>query len=226
MISHAPAVISGQDFGLVVGIGFVTVCAAPLAFAVPVVTGTAGIQTGEWVIASTLGLLETGYQRAPILVVVLGLLLILPIVAFISVAVRNASREKARRHIQHLELQKAQLAQQMPADTADAPIPAWPNQAWLSIEGDPAAATHPISGQIMRIGRHQDNDIRLPDTSVHRYHAVIQRTAGETFVITDVSGEKGNGLRVNGMRMAQAQLVDGDLIELGRARLRFESAPI
>ena len=202
------------------------VCAASLAFVVPVVTGTAENRSGESLIAGTLGVLEAGYQRVPILVVVLGLLIILPIVAFISVAVRKASREKARRHVQHVELQKAQLAQQMPADATDPAMPAWPNQAWLSIEGDPASATHAISGQIMRIGRHQDNDIRLPDTSVHRYHAVIQRTSGETFVITDVSGEHGNGLRVNGMRMAQAQLADGDLIELGRARLRFESVPI
>ena len=84
----------------------------------------------------------------------------------------------------------------------------------------------PLAGQTIRIGRHEDNDIRLADSSVHRYHAVIQRTAEEGFVITDVSGKEGNGVRINGARTAQAQLVDGDVIELGRAKLKFENAPV
>jgi pSer/pThr/pTyr-binding forkhead associated (FHA) protein len=83
----------------------------------------------------------------------------------------------------------------------------------------------PLAGQVIRIGRHADNDIRLADASVHRYHAVIQRTAEEAFVITDVSGKDGNGVRVNGERLERAHLSDGDVIELGRARLKFESAP-
>ena len=73
---------------------------------------------------------------------------------------------------------------------------------------------------------HQDNDIRLPDTSVHRYHAVIEQTRDEAFVITDLSGTDGNGIRVNGERLARAQLADGDVIELGRTRLKFESVPV
>jgi pSer/pThr/pTyr-binding forkhead associated (FHA) protein len=61
---------------------------------------------------------------------------------------------------------------------------------------------------------------------VHRRHAVIERMPGEAFVVTDVSGKDGNGVRVNGKPVAQARLVDGDVIELGRARLRFENAPV
>jgi pSer/pThr/pTyr-binding forkhead associated (FHA) protein len=60
---------------------------------------------------------------------------------------------------------------------------------------------------------------------VHRYHAVIERTPEEAFIITDVSGKDGNGMRINGERKAKGQLADGDLIELGRAKLRFENAP-
>jgi pSer/pThr/pTyr-binding forkhead associated (FHA) protein len=59
---------------------------------------------------------------------------------------------------------------------------------------------------------------------VHRYHAVIERTSDETFVIRDVSGK--DGVRVNGELTARAQLADGDVIELGRAKLRFENAPV
>ena len=60
--------------------------------------------------------------------------------------------------------------------------------------------------------------------AVHRYHAVIERTPDEAFVITDLSGKDGNGVRVNGERQSRAQLADGDVIELGRTRLKFESA--
>ena len=79
---------------------------------------------------------------------------------------------------------------------------------------------------MISIGRHQDNVIRLPDSTVHRYHAVIHRTEDARFVITDLSGEDGNGVRVNGARLAQAALADGDLIELGKARSTFASIPI
>ena len=104
-------------------------------------------------------------------------------------------------------------------------LPAWPSQAWLTIEGK-GHGTMPLAGQTVRIGRHEDNDIRLTDSSVHRYHAVIERTPEEAFVITDLSGKDGNGVRVNGARTAQARLADGDVIELGRMKLKFESAPV
>ena len=82
------------------------------------------------------------------------------------------------------------------------------------------------TGSNRRIGRHGDNDIRLADWSVHRHHAVIERTPEEAFVIADLSGKDGSGLRVNGERKERAELSDGDLIELGRSRLRFENAPV
>jgi pSer/pThr/pTyr-binding forkhead associated (FHA) protein len=83
-----------------------------------------------------------------------------------------------------------------------------------------------LAGQVIRIGRHADNDVRLSDRSVHRHHAVIERTPDEAFVIRDVSGKDGNGVRVNGERTERAKLADGDVIELGRAKLRFENAPV
>ena len=54
--------------------------------------------------------------------------------------------------------------------------PLWPHQAWLTLQ-DGGAGTLALAGQTIRIGRHQDNDIRLPDTSVHRYHAVIEQNS-------------------------------------------------
>jgi pSer/pThr/pTyr-binding forkhead associated (FHA) protein len=79
---------------------------------------------------------------------------------------------------------------------------------------------------MIRIGRHRDNDVQLHLASVHRYHAVIHRSDDTGFVITDLSGEHGNGVRINGQRRAQAPLADGDRIELGRATLTFASTPL
>ena len=99
------------------------------------------------------------------------------------------------------------------------------SQGWLTVEGRSGGPT-PLAGDLIRIGRQEDNDIRLADRSVHRYHAVIERTADEAFMIKDISGQDGSGVRINGEPKAEARLADGDVIELGRARLRFENAPV
>ncbi len=74
---------------------------------------------------------------------------------------------------------------------------------------------------LMRIGREPDNELVLSVPTVHRYHAAIERTMDAGYVITDLSGEKGNGVFVNARRIAKAQLGDGDEIRLGAAVLSF-----
>jgi hypothetical protein len=177
------------------------------------------------VAAQARALLAAGYERAPALVLVLSALLVLPAAALVSFLVQSAARRKkehaASRALQ-LRAGSAEFASETPSSDA---APLWSHQAWLTPE-DTGAGTLPLAGHMIRIGRHQDNDIRLPDTSVHRYHAVIEHTPDEEFVITDLSGKDGNGVRVNGERLARAQLADGDVIELGRTRLKFESVPV
>jgi hypothetical protein len=177
------------------------------------------------VLAQTRALLENGYARAPALVIALCAVLVLPAVALVSLVVQSLSRRKAARaaiRAARLRAASMQTTTEMPASDG---IPLWPLAAWLRLESG-NAGTLPLAGQMIRIGRHQDNDIRLPDTSVHRYHAVIERTPDEAFVITDLSGKEGNGMRVNGERLARARLSDGDVIELGQTRLKFESVPV
>jgi len=55
---------------------------------------------------------------------------------------------------------------------------------------------------------------------------LIHRTQDADFFITDLSGQAGNGIRINGTRRAQSQLINGDVIELGKARITFATAPI
>jgi hypothetical protein len=81
-----------------------------------------------------------------------------------------------------------------------------------------------ILRDMLRIGREDDNDIRIPSRAVHRYHAAIHREDYDDWRITDLSGVEGsNGLIVNGRRCCEARLHDGDLIELGPGRLRFRA---
>lgn len=175
-------------------------------------------------LARARALLESGYERAPALIIVLSAFLVLPAVALVSLVVQSIAGRRARR----AAIRAAQLRAgdaETTADTASAAdMPLWAHEAWLTVQGG-GTGTLPLASRLIRIGRHQDNDLRLPDTTVHRYHAVIERTPEEEFVITDLSGKSGNGVRINGTLQSRAHLADGDVIELGRTRLKFESVP-
>jgi len=155
---------------------------------------------------------------------VLSALLILPAVALVSYAAHARARDKRRRAAVRVAERRAQAGSPI-EEEGPVRMAAWTQQAWLTLEGRPSG-TMALAGEVIRIGRHEENDIRLADRSVHRYHAVIERTPDETFVITDVSGKDGNGVRINGELIRRARLADGDMIELGRAKLRFEHAPL
>lgn len=169
-------------------------------------------------------LLQTGYARAPALMLALCAFIVLPAVALVSFLVQSVIGLRAKRAAIRSAQARALDAQPSMELPTGGDMPLWAYEAWLTVEGD-GAGTLPLDSRLVRIGRHQDNDIRLPDASVHRYHALIERTAEEAFVITDLSGKNGNGVRVNGARQSRAELADGDLIELGRTRLKFASAP-
>jgi len=175
-------------------------------------------------LAQARALLEAGYQRAPALIIALSALLLLPVAALFSLFVQRAARRRTERAAINAMARKAKSTPWTGEVPVSGSIPLWQQEAWLILDG--SAGTLPLAGQVIRIGRHQDNDIRLPDASVHRYHAVIERTSEEEFVITDLSGKEGNGVRVNGERLERAHLINGDVIELGRTRLKFESVPI
>ena len=91
----------------------------------------------------------------------------------------------------------------------------------MEVEGQPGNR-YVIGRTLVRIGREEDNDICLAANTVHRYHAVIRRTTDGDVVITDLSGEEGNGVLVNGARVAEARLKQGDAIHRrrGQAALR------
>jgi len=91
------------------------------------------------------------------------------------------------------------------------------------------ALLHPAPGRValvrdlLRIGREDDNDLRVSEDGVERYHALIQRAATREFMLHDVSGPGGSGVVVNGIRIAVIRLKHGDLIEIGKTKVRFEA---
>jgi hypothetical protein len=188
----------------------------PLSFLPP--AASAALAAASASLEQAFSQLHGAYLQAPTLVLALTALLILPAVALISWATQAARRYRSRRAAMRAAERSASPG--LSGDMPDAGgLPAR-SQAWLTLDG---ARTVALTGQVARIGRHRDNDIRLADRSVQRRHAVIERTPDEAFLVVDVSGKGGGGVRVNGRPAERVQLRDGDVIQIGRARLRFET---
>ena len=77
-----------------------------------------------------------------------------------------------------------------------------------------------LTGGPLLIGRATDAGVRVTDSSVSRRHAEV-RPAGDGWVLVDLGST--NGTRVNGARVAEQRLEDGDVIAVGDATLRFEA---
>src|SRR5229473_1935729 len=77
----------------------------------------------------------------------------------------------------------------------------------------------------LRIGRGEQNDLRLNDGSVSRYHAFLRRVDGR-YLLSDVGSQ--NGTFVNGRRVhAPSALQSGDRIRAGTTELIFHlDAPV
>ena len=74
---------------------------------------------------------------------------------------------------------------------------------------------------IATIGRANECEIRLADTSVSRRHAEVRAT-GDGWAIADLGST--NGTKVNGAVITDRRLKDGDTISVGDSHLRFESS--
>ncbi|MCB1247777.1 MAG: DUF3662 and FHA domain-containing protein [Acidimicrobiales bacterium] len=99
-------------------------------------------------------------------------------------------------------------------------------------EGEAAAASasslllpnhdHYVLGdQPVSIGRMPDNDITIADSNVSRKHAEIRPVDGG-YALVDLGST--NGCRVNGVRVTERRLADGDELAFGNIRLVFQQA--
>lgn len=77
-----------------------------------------------------------------------------------------------------------------------------------------------VDGALLTIGRASDNGLVIHDSRISRHHARLQARRG-TLVLTDLGST--NGSRVNGARVDEVVLGEGDRIELGDTVLVVES---
>jgi len=75
-----------------------------------------------------------------------------------------------------------------------------------------------LSRALVSIGRDPSNDLVLPDAMVSRRHAVIEYR-GSQYFLRDCNSS--NGSLINGDRISERGLRDGDLVAIGTARLLF-----
>ena len=78
-----------------------------------------------------------------------------------------------------------------------------------------------LTESVISVGRHPDCNLVLADPNVSRNHAEI-RPQGDRFAVIDLGST--NGTRVNGVRVDQQLLQDGDELAFGNTRLRFEAS--
>jgi predicted component of type VI protein secretion system len=84
---------------------------------------------------------------------------------------------------------------------------------------DGSVRVFPLVGDRVRIGRGPENEIRLPDPSVSRHHALIERSP-QGWVIRDLGST--NGTRQNGTRVQRSHLAAGDDLRIGSFDLEAE----
>ena len=70
------------------------------------------------------------------------------------------------------------------------------------------------------LGRALDNMVRLEDGTVSHHHAMFLNDGGD-FKLRDLNST--NGTRVNGMRIVETKLHNGDAVRLGSVEMRYES---
>ena len=97
--------------------------------------------------------------------------------------------------------------------------------ALVFLSGDLIAVPIPLEREEVILGRALGADVRVNDTKVSRRHAKINKVVDpETqqleFILTDFGSK--NGTLVNGQKISQEVLQNGDKITLGEHLLRFD----
>jgi len=76
----------------------------------------------------------------------------------------------------------------------------------------------PILQSETTIGRDQDADVVIDNPGVSRTHAVVAFTDG-AFVVRDAGSQ--NGITVNGRKVREAPLSDGDIVGVNKFKIHF-----
>lgn len=114
-------------------------------------------------------------------------------------------------------LAEGTMVMQAPA-VASTAKPHSPGAAYLLLPTPGGSQRIPVESSHLRVGRGLDNDVILEDSRVSRHHAQLSYRA-RRFYIGDAGST--NGTFVNGERVAEQSLRDGDVVSLGGLELTF-----
>ena len=89
---------------------------------------------------------------------------------------------------------------------------------YIRVEGPERSVLIPLGSDALHVGRGLAAGLHIDDSSVSRRHAILVSRPGGARILDDRSS---NGTYVNGRRVQQADLRDGDVIVLGRIMLRY-----
>jgi hypothetical protein len=93
------------------------------------------------------------------------------------------------------------------------------NQAWGWLKPlNGLGAGFPLNKDSVRIGRGIEMDIMLNNSSISRCHAELRRMS-EGCLVLDIGAR--NGVFVNGMRITEQLVADGDQLALGELKFQF-----
>lgn len=75
--------------------------------------------------------------------------------------------------------------------------------------------------RVIKIGKKADNDIVVNDKTVSRYHVEIQVGEDNSYLLKDMHST--NGTLINSMKVKEAYLSQGDLVEVGETKIEFQT---
>ncbi len=87
-------------------------------------------------------------------------------------------------------------------------------------EGAKAGVVFTLKDAVTTVGRHPESDIFLSDLTVSRRHAEVM-ISESGFEVRDVGSL--NGTYVNRQRVDSAQLQNGDVVQVGRFKLEYQT---
>jgi pSer/pThr/pTyr-binding forkhead associated (FHA) protein len=93
---------------------------------------------------------------------------------------------------------------------------------YLEVDDGEERLLLPLRPGTTHVGRSFAADMMLEDQSVSRRHAIVHQRGAGARILDDRSA---NGTFVNGRRVTEAELSDGDVVVLGRVVLTYRDIP-
>lgn len=158
---------------------------------------------------SLLGWARNKYHESPALMFGVAVALAVPVLALSGVLLRTLSAQR-----------RAELGLPAERTVRTRPASSWRQAAYLEF-ADSSIARFKIDSGMVRIGRERDNDLCMTDPTLHRYHAVLERTPDAEYYIAYVGDPDRDGLFVDGQPFARKRLRGGEVLQIGAIKLRF-----